>query len=165
MISLDEARTRVLNGVLPLPAVDMPLEHCLGRILAQDVKAQRTQPPQDLSSMDGYAVIAGDASPLKILGESAAGRPYLGTIKTGECVRIFTGAALPNGANAIIMQEDVQREAETITFTTPAAPQKYVRKRGMDFQKDKTALKKGEKLHLGSLGSPRCKSCCAFNRR
>ncbi len=99
MIPVREARERILATLSPAPVEHVSLENALGRVLATDVTAARTQPPADLSAMDGYAVRAGDtqpgSQPLRLVGESAAGHGFDRKIGAGETVRIFTGAPLP----------------------------------------------------------------------
>ena len=106
LISVEEALVRVLDGVTSLSAEEIPLGEAYGRVLAGTLAARRTQPPADLSSMDGYAVQAADIATvpttLRLIGESAAGRPFDGTLKAGETVRIFTGAVMPPGADQVV---------------------------------------------------------------
>lgn len=105
MISVEAALARVLAAAKPVEAEEVALAHAFGRILAAPVTAQRTQPPFVNSAMDGYALIAADAATpgarLRMIGESAAGRAYEGELRPGEAVRIFTGAPLPHGADAV----------------------------------------------------------------
>src|SRR5688500_16258509 len=105
LISVDEALARVLEGVSPLQPEEVAIGEAHGRVLAAPLVARRTQPPFDVSSMDGYAVrgadLAGTGARLKQVGESAAGRPFNGKIKPGETVRIFTGAVMPDGADTV----------------------------------------------------------------
>ena len=111
LLAVDDALARVLERALPLdPPENVPLAQALGRTLAIDLKARRTQPPIDVSAMDGYAVRSADFSNpgarLRPVGESAAGHGFEGALGAGECVRIFTGARVPPGADAILLQED-----------------------------------------------------------
>ena len=110
LIPVEEARARILKNVKPLPAAGVKLEQALGRVLAKPLKAVRNQPPFDASAMDGYAVIAADAATvpatLKLIGLSAAGHAFRGKLKRGECVRIFTGAPVPKGSDAVVIQEN-----------------------------------------------------------
>ncbi|WP_159975763.1 MULTISPECIES: molybdopterin molybdotransferase MoeA [unclassified Novosphingobium] len=135
-IPLEEAQARLLALAHPLPVEHVDVEGSLGRYLAQPLHARRTQPATDLSAMDGYAVTAGDLSgPWRVIGESAAGHPYPGTVTTGEAVRISTGAILPAGAEAVFLQEDLARQANDITLTgePPEPTDKHIRHCGMDF--------------------------------
>ena len=154
LISVEEALARVLDGVAALPAEDVPIVEAHGRILAQPLASLRTQPPADVSSMDGYAARGADltaSASLKLIGESAAGRPFAGQVKTGEAVRIFTGAILPSGADTVVPQEDA--EADGVSVALPAAKSgSYVRKRGLDFVAGKTMLEAGRRLTARDLG-------------
>ena len=104
LLSVSDARSKILAALHTVPAETVPLSRASGRVLAEDVIARRTQPPSDLSAMDGYAVRAADTTNvparLKVTGEAPAGDAYDGTIAPGEAVRIFTGAPLPRGADA-----------------------------------------------------------------
>jgi len=115
LLSVAEALERVLSHAAPLPAEDAPLADAAGRVLAADLKAQRTQPPADVSAMDGYAVRADDVANapvrLKVIGEVAAGRPFTASVGPGEAARIFTGGFMPNGADAVVVQELTVRRA------------------------------------------------------
>src|SRR5882757_5570769 len=119
MISVDEARTRILAAFQPLPTVLTSLDTALGRVLAEDVVARVTQPPVSVSAMDGYAVRAADVTQvpatLRQIGAAPAGGSFEGTVGPGECVRIFTGGPVPSGADAIIIQEDTASNGTTIT--------------------------------------------------
>src|SRR6185437_8243191 len=115
MITVDEALKRVLaSAEMPLEEETVALSCGYGRVLEHDLKALRTQPPFANSAMDGYALRAADtASPpatLTVIGESAAGRAFAGVVGAGQAVRIFTGAPIPAGAEAVVIQEDVRRE-------------------------------------------------------
>src|SRR5262245_3302349 len=111
-MSVAEALSRVLKGAGPLPSEDAPLTDAHGRVLAADVAALRTQPPQDVSAMDGYAVRAADVAvvpaKLALVGEVAAGHPFDGQIAEGQAARIFTGGVLPPGADTIVIQENAE---------------------------------------------------------
>ena len=154
LILVEEALARVLEGVEPLHAEEVPIGEAHGRILAGPLSSLRTQPPADVSSMDGYAARSTDlAAPttLNVVGESAAGRPFAGEVKAGEAVRIFTGAILPAGANTVVPQEDAK--AEGVTVALPAAKSgSYVRKRGLDFIAGKTMLEAGRRLTARDIG-------------
>src|SRR5712691_6241411 len=108
-MAVAEALARVLEHAVPLATESTPLADAHGRVLAADVAALRTQPPADVSAMDGYAVRAADVADvparLKLIGEVAAGHPFKGTVGAGEAARIFTGGVLPHGADAIVIQE------------------------------------------------------------
>src|SRR5580698_537615 len=105
-----DALSAILAGAEPLPEEMIALDAAFHRVLARDVAAKRTQPPQAMSAMDGYAVRAADAAQvnarLKVIGEVAAGRPFDGALGSGEAARIFTGGVIPDGADAVVIQED-----------------------------------------------------------
>lgn len=135
-LSLEEAQARLLALATPLPIERVDIEGAYNRYLAEPLYARRTQPPANLSAMDGYAVTAGDLQgPWRVIGESAAGHPHVGALSTGEAVRISTGAILPVDAAAVILQEDLARDAEILTLSgeAPDPAHKHIRHRGMDF--------------------------------
>jgi molybdopterin molybdotransferase len=150
LLPVAEALARVLEGAEPLPIERVPLAEAEGRVLAEDLTALRTQPPEDVSAMDGYAVRAEDvASPparLKLIGEVAAGRPFPGRVSAGEAARIFTGGVLPIGSDTVVIQENTTREGDTVVVTTPAKRGRNVRVAGLDFRKGDSRLKKGRRL-------------------
>jgi molybdopterin molybdotransferase len=155
LISVEEALDRVLDGVAPLPTEEVAIGEAHGRILAAPLVSRRTQPPFDVSSMDGYAArgadLAGGSARLKRVGESAAGRPFDGKIKSGEAVRIFTGAIVPEGADTVVPQEDAKVESDAVTL--PRTKQgAYVRQRGLDFAEGKTMLEAGRRLSARDVG-------------
>lgn len=154
LLPVNEATKRVLAGAHPLQAERVPLEHCYSRVLATDLIALRTQPPFAMSAMDGYAVRAEDAvkgAKLTVIGESAAGHPFASDIKPHECVRIFTGAPLPPSADAILIQENAEREGDTITLQEPVSEGRYVRPAGLDFTKGEVLLPRLTKLNPAQL--------------
>ena len=110
LMPVADALAAILAGAEPLPEEMVALDAAHHRVLARDVAARRTQPPQAMSAMDGYAVRAADAADLaarlKVIGEVAAGRPFERKVGAGEAVRIFTGGVIPDGADAVIIQED-----------------------------------------------------------
>lgn len=134
LLGVDDARARMLAEISALPAERVALRASIGRVLAEDVTAARDQPPFDASAMDGWALRSADAPGiLAIVGESAAGHGYEGEVGPGQAVRIFTGAAIPAGADTIVIQEDAQREGDRVTV--PASPAgDSVRPRGGDFR-------------------------------
>jgi len=156
LIPVEEARARILKGVAPLPAEDVKLAHALGRVLAKPLKASRHQPPFDASAMDGYAVIAADvaAAPasLKLVGLSAAGHGFKGRLKRGQCVRIFTGAPVPKGADAVVIQENTEASAHEIKVLSAAKPEQNIRFAGLDFRKGDALLPAGLTLGARDIG-------------
>lgn len=135
MISVTEALERLFALVQPLAAETVPLAECGGRVLAETVYAQRTQPPFAASAMDGYAV-AGDVASgdvLTVIGEAAAGHAFDGVVGRGQAVRIFTGAPIPSGATRVVIQEDVERSGDTITLQDNLDSGGHIRPAGGDF--------------------------------
>ncbi|MCX7644802.1 MAG: molybdopterin molybdotransferase MoeA [Rhodobacteraceae bacterium] len=136
MIPVAEATDRLLALVRPLPPETVPLGRAAGRVLAEDAVAARAQPPFDASAMDGYALRAAEARPgarFRVVGEAHAGRGFHGALGPGEAVRIFTGAPMPAGADRVAIQEDVDREGDTITLKPGLGAEPNVRPRGSDF--------------------------------
>jgi molybdopterin molybdotransferase len=149
LIPVDEAVARLLAGVAPLEAETIPLAEAGGRVLAADLAARRTQPPFPASAMDGYAVRAADAvlgASLKVTGASRAGERFAGTVAPREAVRIFTGAPVPEGADAILIQEDAERDGDMIRVLEAAAPGRHIRRAGLDFRAGDVLLMEGRVL-------------------
>ena len=127
----------------------MPVTEALGRWTAAPVLARRTQPAADLSAMDGYAIRHADLpGPWRVIGESAAGRPFAGAIGVGEATRIFTGAAMPSGGDAVLIQEEATREGDRLLLAGegPTGPTRNVRRRGLDFVEGQELVAAGESL-------------------
>jgi molybdopterin molybdotransferase len=145
-----EALSAVLAGAEPLPEEMVALDAAHHRVLARDIAALRTQPPQAMSAMDGYAVRSADASQaaarLKVIGEVAAGRPFERTVGASEAVRIFTGGVIPDGADAVVIQEDTVIEGTDITITEAAIPGRHIRPAGVDFRTGDVLLAGGSRL-------------------
>ncbi len=136
LLPVAEGQARILALATPLAVEVVPLVAAANRYAAADVVALRTQPDSDLSAMDGYAIRYADLSgPLVLAGESAAGRPFAGSVGAGETVRIFTGAAMPVGTDCVLIQEEARREGDTVRLNGdgPAHPGRNVRRRGLDF--------------------------------
>jgi len=146
LLSVEDARTRMLAWTEPLPTEAVALDAALGLALAEDVFAVRPQPPYAGSAMDGWAVRSADTPGLlAIIGESAAGHPFEGVLAPGQAVRIFTGGAMPDGADAVVIQEDARREGEGVEV--PSAPHSAnVRPAGGDFKADERLLARGARL-------------------
>ncbi|TVR08087.1 MAG: molybdopterin molybdenumtransferase MoeA [Salinarimonadaceae bacterium] len=157
LLPVAEALERVLASAPGIvEAETIPLAQCHGRTLAQDVAARRTQPPFPVSAMDGYAVRAADVAQvpaeLRVTGESAAGRGWRGAISEGEAVRIFTGAPLPEGADAIVIQEDCDRlDSDRIRVREGAPAGRYLRSAGLDFSEGDVLLRAGRRLDAGDI--------------
>jgi molybdopterin molybdotransferase len=150
MLSVEQARAQILAALAPLGTETVGLEAALGRILAEELTARVTQPPADLSAMDGYAVRAADVAQvpavLTVIGEAPAGGSYPGTIGPGQAVRIFTGGPVPAGADAVVIQEDTERAGEQVTVKAPAKLRENVRDAGLDFRAGAVVLAKGRRL-------------------
>jgi molybdopterin molybdotransferase len=150
LMPVAEALARVLADAEPLAAEAAPLAQAHGRVLAADVAALRTQPPADVSAMDGYAVRSADVAKapvkLKLVGEVAAGHPFRGTVGAGEAARIFTGGVLPPGTDTIVIQENTVREGEAVVVTVASGKGKHVRVEGLDFKRGAVLLTKGRRL-------------------
>lgn len=154
LLPLEEAQSRLLAMAELLPIERVDIDGALGRYLAQPLQARRTQPSRNLSAMDGYAVCAGDlAGPWKIAGESAAGHPHEGVVQPGKAVRIATGAIVPAGAEAVILQEDLDRDGDTLTLSgePPSPPARHIRPVGMDFNTMDALLPAGVQLGPAQL--------------
>jgi molybdopterin molybdotransferase len=139
MISVDAAQALCLDGIATLPAEDVALADAAGRVLAIDVRAHRAQPPFAASAMDGYAVRSADTGPgarLVLRGAAPAGHAWAGRLQSGEALRIFTGAPVPDGADAVVIQEDVTADANNITLRGPVDIHANIRAQGSDFPSD-----------------------------
>ncbi|MBP2298560.1 molybdopterin molybdotransferase MoeA [Azospirillum picis] len=154
MISVAEARARILAAFSPLPAETVALPDGLGRVLAEPVSARLTQPPFDAAAMDGWAVRAGDIAAatvdapvlLRRIGESAAGHAFPGSVGRGEAVRIFTGAPVPDGADAVVMQEDCSADDASVRVGRAVVAGRFIRQAGFDFAAGQELLPKGRRL-------------------
>src|ERR1051325_4756943 len=150
LLLVADALARVLDGVAPLPSESVPLVEAEGRVLTADVAALRTQPPADMSAMDGYAVRAADVAKvpvtLKLVGEVAAGRPFTGEVHAGEAARIFTGGVGPPGADTIVIQENTKRDGSRIAVKSASAAGRHIRRAGLDFKQGQVLLPRGRRL-------------------
>ena len=155
LISVAEALDHVLAHAAPLPAEEVPLAEADGRVLAYSLKALRTQPPADVSAMDGYAVRSADVANapvrLKVIGEVAAGRPFTAGIRAGEAARIFTGGVVPDGADTVVIQEQTSRDGDSVEVQKPAAKSRNVRPQGLDFRQSDALLAAGHRLTARDL--------------
>ncbi len=156
MISVETARSQIVAAAAPLPAEQVALSQARGRVLAGDLAARVNHPPLAVSSMDGWAIRAADcqAAPatLAIIGESAAGKPFDGNVGPGQAVRIFTGAPMPAGADAVVRQEDAERRGGEVVVGTAVPPGKYVRTPGLDFAVGDVLLRSGTVLGPRQIG-------------
>ena len=155
LMPVAEALRRVLDGATPLPALPASLHEAHGRVLAADLTALRTQPPDDVSAMDGYAARAADVATvpvtLKVIGEVAAGHPFEGHVGPGQAARIFTGGVVPPGADTIVIQENTTRAGDAVTVTTSSPKGRHIRFAGLDFKAGATLLPKGTRLSARDL--------------
>jgi molybdopterin molybdotransferase len=157
MIPVEEALTRIVGAVRAVPHEQIALSGGLGRVLAGDVRARRTQPPLAVSAMDGYAVRAEDVAvlpaTLRLIGTVPAGQAYEGTVGPGEAVRIFTGAPVPSGADTIVIQENTKAGDGTVDVVDGTAPKgRYIRPAGLDFREGDVLLKAGRVLTARDIG-------------
>ena len=155
LISVAEALDHVLAHAAPLPPEPVPLDEALGRVLADELKALRTQPPADLSAMDGYAARAADVTTtpaqLRVIGEVAAGRPFTAAVGAGEAARIFTGGVMPAGADTVVVQEITQRTGDTVTVLKPVSRGRHIRRQGLDFRRGDALFTAGHRLSARDL--------------
>ncbi len=150
MLSVEEALSKVLSGAEAIGSGTVSIAQCANRIAAADIVAKITQPPFAASAMDGYAVRAVDAKKdarLTVVGEAPAGAPYAGKVGAGEAVRIFTGAAVPRGADHIVIQEDVARDSDNIVISEAQNAPRHIRPAGVDFQKGDVLAAAGARLN------------------
>ena len=155
LLSIAEALARVLEHAAPLPAEEVPLSDAAGLVLAYPLAARRTQPPADVSAMDGYAVRAADVADaparLKIIGEVAAGRPFAQQVGPGEAARIFTGGVVPAGADTVVIQEHTQRDGDHVAVAKPSPKGRHIRVQGLDFTAGDALLAAGHRLTARDL--------------
>src|SRR6516164_855947 len=154
MISEEEARRKILETVRPLPSRRLSLSQALGCFAAEDYFARLPLPAFDNSAMDGYAVVASSCARgkrLLVTAEQPAGRDRQLHVSPGEAIRIFTGAAMPQGADAIVMQEDVTRDGDEIVINTEVTGGEFVRRRGRDLSAGQRILAKGERLRAATI--------------
>ncbi len=150
LMPVAHALAAILDGAAALPEETVALDEAFHRTLARDIAAKRTQPPEAMSAMDGYAVRAADAATvgarLKVIGEVAAGRPFDRALGAGEAARIFTGGVVPAGADAVVIQEDTVVEGNSISVTEAAAKGRHIRPAGIDFREGDVLLSAGSRL-------------------
>ncbi len=149
MMSVDEAVQRVIRAFTPLSSETIPLSETLGRVLARDAVAVLDHPPAPMSAMDGYALRADDArldAELAVIGEAPAGRPFTGRVGPGQAVRIFTGGVVPEGADAVVIQEDAVALGARVRIKEPPQLEENVRRRGLDFRIGDVLLERGRRI-------------------
>ncbi|MGM4892252.1 molybdopterin molybdotransferase MoeA [Tardiphaga sp. 839_C3_N1_4] len=149
LMPVTDAMAAILASADALPEEMVPLEDAFHRVLARDIASLRTQPPEPMSAMDGYAVRAADATlgaKLRVIGEIAAGKPFDRPLQTGEVLRIFTGGVLPAGADAVVIQEDTARDGDIVGINEAAISGKHIRPAGVDFNEGDVLLRAGTRL-------------------
>jgi len=154
LLSVADALALVLAQALPLPTEQVPLADAVGRVLTADLAALRTQPPADVSAMDGYAVRGEDvaaATVLRVIGEVAAGRLFDRAIGPGEAARIFTGAVMPTGTDTVVIQEVTSRDGDSVAIKRAEGKGRNVRRLGFDFKAGDVLLEKGRRLSVRDI--------------
>jgi molybdopterin molybdotransferase len=153
LVEVDEAAALVLDHMPVLGVERVALAHCIGRVLAEDLMAPVSLPLFPASAVDGYALRSADAGrPLRVLGESAAGRPFSGTITPGTAARILTGGVLPDGADCVVMVEEVRVEGEVVTTPSPLHPGTNFHAPGADVRAGERVATAGTQLGAAELG-------------
>lgn len=173
LLTVDTARQKILTGMVSVTAFEsLPVRETLGRVLADDIYSPINVPSHTNSAMDGYAVNSSDlpdeaSQELRLIGTSWAGKPYAGSLQPGNAIRIMTGAAMPEGADTVIMQEHVERSGDAIRIGTGHIAGQNVRAAGEDLQKDQLVLSKGRCINtadLGLLGSLGLEQAAVYRR-
>ena len=155
MLSVEAARSRILDGLCPTTPESVALDAAWGRVTARPILARLSNPPGDISAMDGYAVRAADTTPgtrLHVIGASPAGHPFEGRMAAGECVRLFTGSLMPDGSDGVLIQEDAVREGDYLTVNGAIAAGKHIRRAGQDFAHSDIVLTAGRRLGARDIG-------------
>ena len=156
MLPVAEAQAKVVAELRPVGAEQVSLADALGRVLAEDVASRLTQPRADVSAMDGYAVRAADVANvparLTVLGESAAGKGFSGSVGTGQAARIFTGAPVPPGADTIVIQENTDRDGGIVIVKEGSLRGRHIRLEGLDFKTGQVLLNAGRMMTARDIG-------------
>lgn len=155
MISVEEARDRILAALTPTPAEIVALAEAWNRVAAAPVLARLTQPPHDVSAMDGYALRAADGTlgaSLTVIGTAPAGHPFDGEVGPGQAVRIFTGSVVPAGADGILLQEDATSDGNRVTVNEAVVPRRHIRRAGQDFTAGDAVVHAGRRLTARDVG-------------
>lgn len=155
MLSVDEARRRILADLRPLPAEIVSILDAWGRVAAVPLMARLNNPPNDISAMDGYAVRSVDTTPGSLLcltGEAPAGHPFAGTVGPGECVRLFTGSVMPDGADCVLIQENAERREQLVEVREAVTPARHIRRQGQDFSIGDVLVPAGRRLGARDVG-------------
>ncbi len=152
MISVEEAQQRIASTFSPIDTEMEDLAHLVGRVVAEDIMAHTDQPPFPVSAMDGYAVRLADGdAPRQVIGTAPAGHPFQGTVASGQAVRIFTGGVIPTGADAIVIQEEVDIEGDKIHFNASALHPDYIRVVGLDFKAGDVLAPSGKRINARDM--------------
>jgi molybdopterin molybdotransferase len=146
MLSVDQARERIVAAFGPLESECVALKDAAGRTLAVDICAKSDQPPFSVSMMDGYAVRSADMGTRRIIGSAPAGHPFSGTVGPGDALRLFTGSVVPEGADAVLAQEDAHGDGDQVSFTEIPRPGKFIRPQGQDFRAGALLARQGKQL-------------------
>jgi molybdopterin molybdotransferase len=155
LISVEEARERILAALHPTPGEVVALANAWGRVTAAPVAARLTQPPADVSAMDGYALRAADGTlgaTLQVIGSAPAGHPFAGTVGPGQAIRLFTGSVVPAGADAILLQEDATAADGRVTVNEAVTAGRHIRSAGQDFTAGDTVVPAGRRLTARDIG-------------
>ena len=155
MLSVAEARARITAGLRPTAAEVVALSDAWGRVTADPILARLTQPPTDVSAMDGYALRASDSvvgRQLRVAGHAPAGHPFTGQVGPGEAVRLFTGSGIPDGADSVTTQEDVTADDGTITLNAAVQAGRHIRRAGGDFHQGADLVSAGTRLGARAVG-------------
>lgn len=146
MIPVEEAAARIVAAFQPLESERVALKDAIGRTLAADTVAKCDQPPFPVSMMDGYAVRSADSGPRRVIGSAPAGHVFSGLVGPHEAVRLFTGSVVPDGADAVLAQEDARRDGDDVSFREIPHPGKFIRAQGLDFRAGTVLAPKGKRL-------------------
>jgi molybdopterin molybdotransferase len=155
MISVEEARGRVLDALRPTPAEVVALADAWNRVTAEAIVARLTQPPVDVSAMDGYALRATDGvldANLRVIGAAPAGHPFDAPVGSGEAVRLFTGSVVPSGADAILLQEDATRDGDSVRVNEAVVEGRHIRRKGQDFAAGDVVIPAGRRITARDVG-------------
>jgi molybdopterin molybdotransferase len=155
MMGVDEARDRILIDLKPTAGEIVPLAEAWRRVTATALAARLTQPPSDVSAMDGYALRAADGglgAALRVVGSAPAGHPWHGTLGAGEALRLFTGSIVPHGADAVLLQEDATCDGDIVRVNEAVVPGRHIRRAGQDFAAGDILLPAGRRLGARDIG-------------
>jgi molybdopterin molybdotransferase len=156
LLSVEEARSLIIDAIRPLNGIRIELGSALGRALAEDIVASRAHPPAAVAAMDGYALRSADVlslpAKLKKIGTSRAGARFDGKVLVGGCVRIFTGAVLPDGADTIALQEEASEHGDAVKIMQVPEPGRHIRPAGSNYSAGQLCLAQGRVLTARDIG-------------